>query len=78
MKTAIQKWGNSLGVRLPASLAQAALLKSGDEVEFLVSKKGITLVPTGCSTFQSRCEAITDVNKHTVTDWGTPRGVEIW
>ena len=33
MKTRVQKWGNSLAIRLPVSVVEALQLKDGDEVE---------------------------------------------
>lgn len=35
----VSKWGNSLAVRLPSSLADALRLKEGDEVEIMVTRK---------------------------------------
>ena len=36
----VAKWGNSLAVRLPASVAEALDLKEGDEVQVHVAEKG--------------------------------------
>ena len=36
MRTRIQKWGNSLAIRLPEAVVQALELKAGDEIEILV------------------------------------------
>lgn len=33
----VTKWGNSLAVRIPASVADALELKEGDDIEVLVS-----------------------------------------
>ena len=33
----VSKWGNSLAIRLPASVVEALRLKEGDEVEVLVA-----------------------------------------
>ena len=33
----VSKWGNSLAIRLPASVVEALALKEGDEVEFHVA-----------------------------------------
>jgi antitoxin MazE len=35
----ISKWGNSLGVRLPASLVETLDLKEGDEIELHASSQ---------------------------------------
>jgi antitoxin MazE len=33
----VAKWGNSLAVRLPAAVVKALKLKTGDEIEIVVS-----------------------------------------
>lgn len=35
----VSKWGNSLAVRLPATVVQALHLKEGDEIEITVTGK---------------------------------------
>jgi antitoxin MazE len=35
----VAKWGNSLAVRLPASVVKALRLKEGDEIEIVVAGK---------------------------------------
>lgn len=34
MSTSVQKWGNSLGIRIPKGVAEQVNLRSGTEVEF--------------------------------------------
>ncbi len=50
MKTAtltIQKWGNSLAVRLPAPIAKNAHIHTGTMVELTVHEGNIIVKPTG-------------------------------
>ena len=35
----VSKWGNSLAVRLPASVVEALDLKAGDEIEITIAGK---------------------------------------
>lgn len=35
----VSKWGNSLAVRLPASVVEALHLKEGDEIEISIASK---------------------------------------
>jgi antitoxin MazE len=35
----VSKWGNSLAVRLPASVVEALELKEGDEIEITIAGK---------------------------------------
>ena len=41
----VQKWGNSLGIRIPKSVAEQVDLKSGSEVEFETNGGVLTLRP---------------------------------
>jgi antitoxin MazE len=43
VQTRVAKWGNSLAVRLPASLADEASLAGGDTVE-IENRDGIILI----------------------------------
>ena len=45
MATTIQKWGNSLGIRIPKSIAEQAQLENGTEVEFEASDGVLTIRP---------------------------------
>jgi antitoxin MazE len=36
----VAKWGNSLAVRLPASLVEAQRIEEGDEIELIPSGRG--------------------------------------
>jgi len=43
----IQKWGNSLGVRIPAAVARAAHFEVDQEVEITADDVGVTVRPLG-------------------------------
>ena len=36
MSTTIQKWGNSLGIRIPSQIAESIAVKQGTEVDLVV------------------------------------------
>lgn len=40
----VAKWGNSLAVRLPASVVEALGLKEGDDIEIYAEQSGAFLV----------------------------------
>jgi antitoxin MazE len=44
MNIQISKWGNSLAVRIPASLIKQTQLKDGDRVEATLSKDGSLII----------------------------------
>jgi len=43
----IQKWGNSLAVRIPAKLARAARFSEGQPVVLAVQDTGVAIKPVG-------------------------------
>ena len=80
MQVRVQKWGNSLAVRIPQAFAKQASLSEGHCVALaLDSDGGIVLRPTRrryeLSELVSR---ITPKNRHRETDWGQPQGEESW
>ncbi len=45
MSTTLQKWGNSLGIRVPKAIAEQLNLTTGTEVEFDTSGGVLTIRP---------------------------------
>lgn len=81
METKIQKWGNSLGVRLPKELAQKHALTENTLVRVSDTEKGltITVVPLKRKPdLKDLISAITPENRHGEVAWGTARGNEVW
>ncbi|HEX3728501.1 MAG TPA: AbrB/MazE/SpoVT family DNA-binding domain-containing protein [Opitutaceae bacterium] len=80
MKASIQKWGNSLAVRIPKSVAQEAKLTNGSEVDLRLEGNRVVLVPAAKQrpTLKQLLKGITPENRHPETDWGPPVGKEIW
>lgn len=77
--TQIARWGNSLGLRLPKSVAAEARIDEGDTVEVSV-KDGVIVVRPAQATFSLHelVSKITPRNRHHETDWGKPEGHEQW
>jgi antitoxin MazE len=81
METNIQKWGNSLGVRLPKHIAISQSLKAGSRVVVTETKTGITIEVVKKPrkyTLAELLKGVTKDNIHPETDWGDPVGNEIW
>jgi antitoxin MazE len=81
METKIQKWGNSLGVRLPKELTQKHSLTADTLVRVSDTKKGITITalpPKKKASLKDLVSAITSKNTHSEVAWGEARGNEIW
>jgi antitoxin MazE len=75
----IQKWGNSLGVRIPKSLAQDAELRDGTSVDLRMENGRLVIVPAAKKyTLEELVSKITPENRHPETDWGPPVGKEVW
>ena len=77
-KSKIAKWGNSLAVRLPKSVAESQGLAEGDELEFTSDPEGLTLKKRPGSGLDELVNAITDENRHAEIDFGEPQGNEAW
>jgi len=77
--TQIAKWGNSLGLRLPKSVALEAQVGEGDTVNVSV-KNGVIVVRPNRPTYslEQLVAKITPRNRHSETDWGSPVGDEAW
>ncbi len=79
MKVQIQKWGNSLALRIPKSFALETKIEQGSTVEVALEKGQITLKPVKDEITLERLLAdITEENLHTEIDFGKPEGREVW
>lgn len=79
MRTRISKWGNSLAVRLPKPFAEELGLLEGAEVEIVV--RGGQLILTAANreyVLEELVDGITKENQHQESDWGRPKGREVW
>lgn len=78
MKVQVQKWGNSLALRIPKSIAVESHIEQGSTVEMTRSKNGILVRPHEELTLESLLADVTKENIHTETDFGKPEGKEVW
>jgi antitoxin MazE len=77
--TQIARWGNSLGLRLPKSVAREAQLDEGDTVDVSVKNGTIVVRPTRPTySLYELVAKITPRNRHGESEWGTPVGHEWW
>lgn len=72
MQTKVQKWGNSLAVRIPKTFAEDLRLSIGRMVEIKEVSGTLILSPIKIKTpsLKSMLEAITPENLHAETDFG--------
>ncbi|PCJ25774.1 MAG: MazF family transcriptional regulator [Rickettsiales bacterium] len=63
MQAQIQKWGNSLGIRIPKLLSQKLNLHSGSQVEIDVARDHLIIVKSS-SELDMLLDKINDDNRH--------------
>lgn len=79
MRAKIQKWGNSLAVRIPKSLASQAELVEGAEVEISVEDGRLVINRVARElTLDEMLDLVTPENRHGLVDWGPAMGKEAW
>lgn len=78
--TAVAKWGNSTGIRIPKDVAKQAGLREGDRVQVKAEAPGIITVRAVNTepSLETLLSRITARNRHTETGWGRPKGNEAW
>ena len=80
MQARIQKWGNSLAVRIPKTLATEAHLAQEAVVELAVAKGKLIIAPIKKQKYklEELVSRITDENIHNEDIWGPAVGREVW
>ncbi|PKO12893.1 MAG: AbrB/MazE/SpoVT family DNA-binding domain-containing protein [Chloroflexi bacterium HGW-Chloroflexi-10] len=80
MLTKIQKWGNSLAIRIPKAFANDAQLENESLVEISLIEGQIILKPVTRQTWSlvELLAEVTDTNLHHETDTGEAVGNENW
>ncbi len=80
METTVQKWGNSLAVRIPKSFAAEAQITQQSRVELSVEDGKLVITPIAAPAYalEELVAGITEENRHAETDWGRPAGSEVW
>jgi antitoxin MazE len=83
MKTRVQKWGNSLALRIPKALATETGLGENAEVELSSDNGRLVVTPRKRKrkpkyTIEEMLRGITPENLHGEIDFGPPVGKEVW
>ena len=78
MDAVIRKWGNSLAVRLPMTVVNAAHFKLEQKVDISVKDGRIIIEPLHKPTYalEDLLQGITAENCHGEVDFGKPAGKE--
>lgn len=79
-KTQVARWGNSLAVRIPKSMADAAHFNEGDTLILEVEAPGSIAMKAAVrpATLKDLLAQVTPENIHVVVEWGEPAGDERW
>ena len=79
MIATVQKWGNSLALRIPSALAKDVDLRQGSVVEVAAVKGEIIVTPKKERrlSLTQMLRAVTKGNRHSEADWGQAVGREI-
>ncbi len=79
MKTRVQKWGNSLAVRIPQHFIREAGLEYNAAIEMNVEKGKLVIQRREePATLEALLEKVTPENLHTAFDTGEAAGNEVW
>lgn len=80
MNATVQKWGNSLALRIPSAVAKGLLLRQGSSVKLAVENGTIVVKPAKRTkpSLSRMLAGITKENRHAALDWGAPVGRESW
>ena len=78
MRARIQKWGNSLALRIPKAFADEARLETNSPVEITLVEGRIVITPAQEYDLDTLLAGITEENRHGEVDTGDPAGNEVW
>ena len=80
MRTRVQKWGNSLALRIPKLLADEVGLRKGTSVEISLADGKIVITPVTRQelTLEQLLAGVTGENLHPEIDAGPAVGNETW
>jgi antitoxin MazE len=80
MKTALQKWGNSLALRIPRTVAAELAVDVGQAVDLQIKQGRIVIAPLKKKQYELShlLAGMTTKNRHAETLSGKRRGRETW
>jgi len=80
MKTRVQKWGNSLALRIPKAFADEIGLAENSSVQVMVKEGTLVVTPDHEPEWrlEELLEKVTEENIHCEWETGPSEGDEIW
>jgi antitoxin MazE len=76
METRVQKWGNSLALRIPKPLADEIGLKDNSPVQLSLHDRQLVVVPV--LSLEALLACVTEANRHGEDSTGPAVGGEAW
>ena len=80
MQTRIQKWGNSLALRIPSAFAEEIGLEENSLVNLSLKEGGLVITAAAGEkwSLDELLSRITEDNRHREWETGAPQGSERW
>jgi antitoxin MazE len=80
VRTRIQRWGNSLAVRIPKAFAADLGLEDGAAVALTLDDGSLVIRPVPETAFRldDLLDGVTPTNRHGEENLGPPAGGEVW
>lgn len=80
MRAHIQKWGNSLALRIPRTYAREANMHQGSTVNLTLSRGKLIMTPVSQASYKLKdlLSQVKKSNLHKEQHFGKHQGKEIW
>ncbi len=80
MKTAVQRWGNSLALRIPSAYAAETRISEGSEVELTIKSGSLVVRPLlrKRHSLAGLLRRVIPSNRHKAVATGVRVGQEVW
>lgn len=80
MELHVIKWGDSLGIRIPQSIANQINIQDGSKINLVIKKNKIELIPVDTDVFEldNLISLISEENLHDEAETGYKQGKEKW
>jgi antitoxin MazE len=80
MRLRVQKWGNSLALRIPAAFARETGIGSGAEIDLTLDDGRLVITPSSVGPYSltELLDGVTEGNRHGPVESGAPQGREAW
>jgi antitoxin MazE len=80
MRARVQRWGNSLALRIPRAFAAETAIEQGSEVELTLDEGRLVVTPVADRHYslEALLAEVTPENLHDEVNLGSPEGDEAW